>query len=353
MEPPAIATKEDVMKYFKRLSLFAGFVLFLMSVGVRADEDDSVTLNSGEIVKGRITSQTDTDVTVEVSNERHTIFTTRTIARSDIKEVYKPSPEQRQANAAYEALGRYQLNPDQEFKSADYAEGIAAFDRFLAAYPNSEHATNITARQTEWRFEKFEVDHGRVKLGNNWMLPEAKKPLVEQQQLQSLGQTLPDQVRIVKAARARVAAAQKEHDFLHSTAGYKDKMLPQSEYNQAMARYAANDAEIPKANANLAAATAKFNELNNQYQKLGGTVNYQEQIDAKSHRIDQSGPWIYFLYKYEPVRITSSSLFRDKDGIFFLKSTSTPSGSPKYGIIRLSWRTAASYKLIGNKLVED
>jgi hypothetical protein len=48
-----------------------------------------------------------------------------------------------------------------------------------------------------------------------------------------------------------------------------------------MARYAANDAEIPKANANLTAATAKFNESYAQYQKLGGTVNYQEQVDAK------------------------------------------------------------------------
>jgi hypothetical protein len=269
------------MKYLKRLSLFVGFVLFLMSVGVRADEDDSVTLNSGEIVKGRITSQTDTDVTIEVTNERHTIFTTQIIARSDVKEVYKPTPEQRREHAAYEALGRYQLNPDQEFKSADYAEGIAAFDKFLATYPNSEHTTNITARQTEWRFEKFEVDNGRVKFGDKWMLPDAKKPLVEEQQRQNLEESLPSQVRIVKAARARAAAAQKEHDFLHSTAGYKGKTLPPDEYTRVMARNAANDAEIPKANANLTAATAKFNESYAQYQKLGGTVNYQEQVDAK------------------------------------------------------------------------
>jgi hypothetical protein len=268
------------MKYFKCLLLLVASVLFLVSVGVRAD-DDSVTLNSGEIVTGRITSQTDTDMTVEVSNERHTIFTTRIIARSDIKEVYKPTPEQRQAGVAYQALGRYQLNPNQELKPTDYAEGIAAFDKFLAAYPNSEQATNIVARQTEWRFEKFEVDNGRVKFADKWMMPDSKKPLAEEQQRQDLEQSLPKQVRIVKAARARVAAAQKEHDFLHSTAGYKGKTLPPDEYTRVMARYAANDAEIPKAQANLTAAQAKFNELNAQYQKLGGTVNYQEQIDGK------------------------------------------------------------------------
>ncbi len=269
------------MRHLRYLILLIAFGLLLASRCALADEDDSVTLNSGEIVKGRITSQTDTDVTVEVSNERHTIFTTRTIARSDIKEIYKPTPEQRREHAAYEALGRYQLNPDQELKPAEYTEGIAAFDKFLAAWPNSEQATNVTARQTEWRFEEFEVEHGRVKFANKWMLPDAKKPLVEEQQRQNLEQTLPNQVLIVKAAQARVVAAQKQHDFLHSTAGYKGKTLPPDEYTRVMAIYAANDAEIPKANANLTAATAKFNELNTQYKNIGGTVNFQEQIDAK------------------------------------------------------------------------
>ncbi len=269
------------MCHSKYLLLFVVSVLFLMSAGVRAEEDDSVTLNSGEILKGRITSLTETDVTVEVANEQHTIFTTQTIAKSDIKEIYKPTPEQRREHAAYEALGRYQLNSNQELKPADYAEGIAAFDKFLVAWPNSEHTTNITARQTAWRFEEFEVEHGRVKFDDKWMMPETKKTLFEEQQRQNLERDLPNQVQVVKAARARMAAAQKEHDFLHSTAGYKDKTLPPDEYTRVMARYAANDAEIPKANANLAAATTKFNELNARYQKLGGALNYQEQVDAK------------------------------------------------------------------------
>jgi hypothetical protein len=268
------------MRRLKCLLSLVVSVMFLMSVGVLAVED-SVTLNSGEIVKGRITSETDTDMTVEVSNERHTVFTTRTIARSDIKEVHKLTPEQRQEGEAYEALGRYQLNPNQEFKSAYYTEAIAAFDKFLAAYPKSENAASIAARQTQWRFEKFEVDHGRVKFGDKWMLPDAKKPLVEEQQRQSLERYLQNQVQIVRAAKARVDAAQKEHNFLHSTDGYRGKVLAEPEYSQVMARYAANDAEIPKAQANLTAVQTKFSQLYAQYQKLGGTVNYQQQIDAK------------------------------------------------------------------------
>jgi hypothetical protein len=240
------------MRHLKHLLFLAASLLLLTSLCVLAD--DSVTLNSGEIIKGRITSETDTDVTVEVSNEHHTVFTTRTILKSDIKEFHKLTAEQCQEGAAYEELERYHLDPNQEFKSAYYAERIAAFDKFLAAYPNSEHAAEIAAQQTEWRFEKFEVDSGRVKFANKWMMPDAKAPLAEELQRQNAERDLQKQVPIVKAAHARVDAAQNEHNFLHSTAGYKGKVLPPDEYKQVMARYAANDAEIPKANANLAAA---------------------------------------------------------------------------------------------------
>jgi hypothetical protein len=88
-------------------------------------------------------------------------------------------------------------------------------------------------------------------------------------------------VQIVRAARARVDAAQKEHNFLHSEAGYKGKMLEQPEYDQVMARYHANDEELAKAPAALAAAMAKFNELNTAYHNAGGTLNFQAQIEAK------------------------------------------------------------------------
>lgn len=253
---------------------------------------DTVTLNSGEVITGRIVSETDSNVDVEVSNEHHTVFTTRTIPRSDIREVHQLTPAQRQESEMHEALGRYQLNPNQEFTPAQYAQVIAAYDKFLATYPISEDAAKITDQYTQWRFEKFEVEHGRVKFGDKWMTPEQKKPLVEEwqrqqaerlqaQQRQQLEPALQAQVPVVRAARARVVAAQKEHDFLHSAAGYAHKTLPQPEYDQVMARYHANDEELAKAPAALNDAMAKFNEWNAAYHQAGGTVNFQEQIDAK------------------------------------------------------------------------
>jgi hypothetical protein len=267
------------------------FAVFLVTVNTRA-ANDTVTLNSGEVVSGRIVSETDSNVDVEVSNEHHTIFTTRTIAKTDVKEIHQLTPAQRQESEMYEALGRYQLNPNQEFTATYYAQVMAAFDRFLTTYTNSEYTAKIAEERAEWRFEKFEVEHGRVKFGGKWMPPERKKPLVEElqrqqaerlqtEQRQQLERALQSQVQVVRAARARLDAAQKEHNFLHSDAGYRGKVLPQPEYDQVMARYHANDEELAQAPAELAAATAKFNQLNTAYRNAGGTVNFQEQLEAK------------------------------------------------------------------------
>src|SRR3989442_12296863 len=97
----------------RRLS-FIAFVLFLTSFSARAAED-SVTLNSGEIMEGRIVSDSDTEVRIEVHNKNRTIFTTRTIPRSEIKEVHQLTAAQRQQAEAYDVLSRYKLNQNQEF----------------------------------------------------------------------------------------------------------------------------------------------------------------------------------------------------------------------------------------------
>ena len=263
------------------LCLFVSVSILFLASPVAHAATDTVTLNSGEVVSGRIVSETDSNVDVEVSNERHTIFHTRTIARSDIKEVHKITPEQRQQEEAYEALHQYELNPDHELSSARYAEGLAAFDRFLAAYPNSEYAAQVTRERTDWQFENSELAQGRVKFAGKWMTPEERQPLLDQLQRQQLELALQTQVKSVLAARARVDAAHKEHDFLHSEAGYKGKVLPQPEYDQVMARYHANDEELANAPLALNEAVAKFNRLNDAYHKTGGTVDFQAQLDAK------------------------------------------------------------------------
>jgi hypothetical protein len=252
----------------------------LLATQLLAD-DDTVTLKSGEVINGRVLSETDSNVNVEVSNPRHTIFMTRIIAKADIKKIHSLTPAQHQENEMFDALGQYHLNLNQEFTPEQYTTVIAACDKFLATYPHSEHLATVTDQRAAWAFEKSEVEYGHVKFGGTWMTPDQKKPLVEEAQRYQLEQALQKQVQVVRAARARVDAAHKEHDFLHSDAGYKGKLLPQPEYDQVMARYHANDDELAQAPPALDAAMAKFNELTEAYRNLGGTVNFQQQLDAK------------------------------------------------------------------------
>jgi len=252
----------------------------LLATPLLAD-DDTVTLKSGEVIFGRVVSETDSNVNVEVTNAHHTIFMTRTIAKADVREIHRLTPAQHQENDMFEVLGQYHLDPNQEFTPAQYAVVVAACDKFLVTYPNSEHRAKVTDQRAAWAFEQSEVEEGHVKFGGTWMTPDQKKPLVEEAERHQLEQALQKQVQVVRAARARVDAAHKEHDFLHSDAGYKGKMLPQPEYDQVMARYHANDDELASAPPALDAAMAKFNELNSTYHDLGGTVNFQQQLDAK------------------------------------------------------------------------
>jgi len=63
-----------------------------------------------------------------------------------IKSIARESAEHKQEKAAYEALSKYTLSPNQEFTRDQYAAGIASFEKFLAKYPNSDFAEDIKKR---------------------------------------------------------------------------------------------------------------------------------------------------------------------------------------------------------------
>src|SRR5262245_43940742 len=81
---------------------------------------DSITLNSGEVVEGRITSETDKQIQLEVSQYGGTILATRSIAKADVKNVNRESPEAKKEKATYEILTGWKLNPNQELTEQQY-----------------------------------------------------------------------------------------------------------------------------------------------------------------------------------------------------------------------------------------
>src|SRR5882724_1382855 len=90
---------------------------------------DTLTLNSGEVLEGQITSETETQIEIEVSLYHGTIFSKRQVNKSDIQSITRESVEQKQEKAAYASLTKYALNPNQELTKDQYAAGIAAFEK--------------------------------------------------------------------------------------------------------------------------------------------------------------------------------------------------------------------------------
>src|ERR1051326_6996451 len=82
--------------------LSACLVLLHARMPIRAD---TVTLNSGDVLEGRILSETDTQIEIEASFYHGTILSKREVPRSDIQSIVRETAEQKQEKAALAALG--------------------------------------------------------------------------------------------------------------------------------------------------------------------------------------------------------------------------------------------------------
>jgi hypothetical protein len=174
---------------------------------------DTITLNSGEVLQGRILSETDTQVEVEVSLYHGSIITERQVLKTDIQSIVRENLEQMQEKAAYEALSKYTLNPNHELTHNQYAAGIAAFQKFQATYTNSNLAKEINKRIADWRTESSNVESGKVKFANKWMTPEEKRTQTEASQkpprAEKRTQTEASQKLPREARRAQTETSQK------------------------------------------------------------------------------------------------------------------------------------------------
>ena len=185
-------------------------VMFWLTCPTNAD---SVTLNSGEVISGAILSETSSNLTIETSNARRTIFSTRQIDKADIKVVERESEEQKREKADYESLKTYKTYQNQELTKEQYAAGISAFLVFLKDHPASTFATALSNRITAWQAESSNVESGLVKFANKWITPDEKAiqsiEWQKNQQAQSTQDTLgslQEKLSTLQKTRAQVAA---------------------------------------------------------------------------------------------------------------------------------------------------
>ena len=216
-------TKRDGISPRLLFCVCAGLLWLCASASLKAD---TLILNSGEKLEGQILSETETQIEIEAVFYHGTILAKREVPKADIKSIIRESVEQKQEKVGFAALGKYTLNPNQELTTEQYATGIAAFEKFLATYPNSSNASDVTQRVADWRAEASNAASGRVKFNSLWMTPDEKKTRAERWQkqadaqaaqnaLQSLQKQLADLqaqretvAKNIAAAQAKLAAAQ-------------------------------------------------------------------------------------------------------------------------------------------------
>jgi hypothetical protein len=164
-------------------------------------------------MRGRLVSETDQQVEIEVANADRTILSKRVIPRANVKSVQRETPEQAAERRTFESLNRYKLNADAAYPTNYYPAVIAAFEKFLSAYPKSEHAPQITASLAEWKAEYPQavraVTDGLVKFHGQWLTPQQAQAMADEERRRKEATR-----RQIEDARQRqteqTAAAQKQ-----------------------------------------------------------------------------------------------------------------------------------------------
>ncbi|MEI9895504.1 MAG: PTPDL family protein [Chthoniobacter sp.] len=139
---------------------------------------DTVTLKNGEHLEGKVTKETDKEVTIEVQVSAG-IVDERILPRAEIVKIDKMSPEL----VAYQALARIQLQPN-SLPAPQYDQYIAALDAYVQQYPTSPSAGEVRKTLNAFVDEQKRVEGGAVKLNGSWLTKEQ----VEKEKVQINGQ---------------------------------------------------------------------------------------------------------------------------------------------------------------------
>ncbi|MEI8234831.1 MAG: PTPDL family protein [Verrucomicrobiota bacterium] len=148
------------------LLVFTG-ILLAASVATMAD---TATLKSGEILNGKILSETDQEIVMDVAISPR-IIDEKKLAKSDVQSVARTPADE----TAYQALNEHQIGTH-SLKLAAYPPLLKDLDAFLKTYPESARAADVKKTLEALKQEQARVKAGELKWDNRWYTPkEAQK----------------------------------------------------------------------------------------------------------------------------------------------------------------------------------
>jgi hypothetical protein len=124
---------------------------------------DTITLKNGDHLEGKITSETEKDVTMQVQISAG-ITDERVVPKTDIEKVEKVSPEV----LAYRAIAGVKLGPD-SLAPEQYEPWIQALQAFVTQYPDSTRAADVKTTLKAIQDEKKRTEGDQVKLDGQWL----------------------------------------------------------------------------------------------------------------------------------------------------------------------------------------
>jgi len=156
-------------------------VLVLICPLFSAHAESIVTLKSGAVLQGDIVSDTNDVVQIRAYSHNHTISSLRDVARSDIQSIRVETPAEVAERTDYEALAKFQLDPNEEQTVDWYNQWIAVFQKFLDKYPASDKKPAVQHYIELCQAESQNVAAGKVKFGNRWMTVEERRDTISAQ----------------------------------------------------------------------------------------------------------------------------------------------------------------------------
>ena len=206
----------------KRHSPFRLAVLSLATLSASALAD-VVTLKNGSKIEGKITAETDAQITLNVKTGG--IIDEQIVKKSDVASVTKDAPDE----VAWQQLKNARLGKN-SFPSASYETVINPLNGFLNEFPQSKFAADAKNLAGTFSDEKKRVDAGEVKLDDKWLSKEdALKEGIQIKGLIAFNFMKDQGARDMAAAMNTFDAIEKNYSGTRSfpdAVEYAQKMLP-------------------------------------------------------------------------------------------------------------------------------
>jgi hypothetical protein len=141
---------------------------------------DTVTLKSGEKVEGRILTETDTELTIEVKVSG-SIKDQRAIKKADVEKIDKVQPDLE----AWEPLKNISTG-EESLEGQDYQRAINVLNSFVSQFPQSPRAAEAKQKISALQEEMKRVDAGEMKVAGKWLTADE----VKEERVQITGRAL-------------------------------------------------------------------------------------------------------------------------------------------------------------------